>query len=488
MPRKSFIMLAFVFLVICFVITEGCENEPAGDRTTGNGGESTGAGGEGGMQDTPGMDYHTTSNDLFTAVAVDGVTLKLKRFRPTEESDFREGAQPVLLFSGIGVNMNEYLAHTPETKKAQYKDMKLPADMADWAVDEPYVAADPMRYYSIAHYLWVEGYDVWMANYRNTGRGKYRSETGKRPATLDEWTVLDTPVCIDKVIEVTGMNPVIGGHSTGGLVGYLYLSGLTVDTDILLSQDDRYAAHMQFDPALAEERNRKIKGFIGLDPAGKPPLPFTRLINSRPIWRVLGSEISINVDNMMEKMLGDTNMRNIPAITVEMLMSFIAHRDDVREVQESFDLFGALRMWETENTNMYVNDFFLRYGTSSIYLRGFAQYADWGVNNVVREFYQNGEGNQDTIVPPKPGGRNDTLVPYDQVKNMTVPAISIFSESDSLVKTDFMVTYLMEGKTPHPNDEWYELPGSAHVDVPFGNSSPSFTFVKIGAWLEKIVE
>ncbi len=474
MFRKHVSVVAFLFLLICSVFTAGCENDPAGFD------------GENEAQEAIGMDYHTTSKDLFTALTVDGVTLKLKRYRPTEESDFREDAQPILLFSGIGVNMNEYLSHTPAKKKAQYRNMKLPAEIAEWAVDEPFVAADPMRYYSIAHYLWVEGYDVWMANYRNTGRGKYRSETGKRPATLDEWAVLDTPVCIDKVIEVTGMNPVIGGHSTGGLVGYLYLSGLTVDTETLLATDDRYAAHMQFDPTLAEERNLKVKGFIGLDPAGQPPLPFTRLINSRPIWRVLGSETCINVDKMMEEMLGDTNMRNIPAITVEMFMRFIANRDDVREVQEQFDLFGALRMWEVKNTNTFVNDFFLRYGTSSIYLRGFAQYADWGVNNIVREFYQNGEGNQGTIVPPKPGGPRDTLVPYDQVKNMTVPAISIFSESDSLVKTDFMVKYLMDGKSTHPNDEWYELPGSAHVDVPFGNSSPTFTFVKIGAWLEKI--
>lgn len=449
--------------------------------------QPNGCGQDGGQSSTE-MDYHTTSNDLFTAEAADGVTLKLKRYRPTEQSGFRKGAQPVLLFSGIGVNMNEYLAHTPEKKKAQYKNMKLPAEIADWAVDEPFVSADPMRYYSIAHYLWVKGYDVWMANYRNTGRGKYRSETGKRVATLDEWAVLDTPVCIDKVIEATGKNPVIGGHSTGGLVAYLYLSGLTADIDLLVSHTDRYASHMQFDKALAQERNQKIKGFIGLDPAGQPPLPFTGIIDTRPIWRVLGSEVSINVDSLMEEMLGDTNMRNVPAITVQMFMNFIANRDEIREVQEQFDLFGALHMWEVKNTNTYVNDFFLRYGTSSIYLRGFAQYADWGVNHLLREFYQNGESNQNVIVPPKPNAPRNNLVSYDQVGNMTVPAISIFSESDSLVKTDYMVKYLMEGKTAHPNDEWYELPGSAHVDVPFGNSSPTFTFVKIGAWLEKIVK
>lgn len=476
MLKKSISMFAFVFFMICLVPMTGCDSgQQASNQDQENQGSNA-------------LDYHTTNNDLFTAETVDGVTLKLKRYRPIEDSDFREGAQPILLFSGIGVNMNEYLAHTPVKKKEQYKDMKLPVDMADWAVDEPFVATDPMRYYSIAHYLWVKGYDVWMANYRSTGRGEYTSDSGKRPATLDEWAVLDTPVCIDKVIEITGKKPIIGGHSTGGLVGYLYLSGLTVNTDTLLANDDRYDAHMLFDQALAKERNQKVKGFIGLDPAGQPPLPFTEIINSRLIWRVLGSKVRINVDNMMEEMLGDTDLGNLPAITVEIFMDFIAKRDDVRDVQEQFDLFGALRMWETENTNTHVNDFFLRYGTSSIYLRGFAQYADWGVNGVVREFYKNGDGNADVIVPPKPGGPRDNLVPYDQVGNMTVPAVCIFSESDSLVKTDFMVEYLMEGKTPHENDEWYELLGSAHVDVPFGNSAPTFTFVKIGAWLEKIVQ
>lgn len=484
MLQKRLLIVASVFLVTCFVLTLGCDGERQNNQANGCADSRP----DDQEQNSTAMDYHTTRNDLFTAKAVDGVTLKLKRFRPTEGSDFRQGAQPILLFSGIGVNMNEYLSHTPEKKKAQYRNMKLPADIADWAVNDPFVAADPMRYYSIAHYLWVKGYDVWMANYRNTGRGKYRSETGKRPATLDEWAVLDTPVCIDKVIEVTGQNPFIGGHSTGGLVAYLYLSGLTVDTDKLLANDERYAAHMQFDKALARERNQKIKGFIGLDPAGEPPLPFTGIIDSRPVWRMLGSETCINVDSLMEEMLGDTNMRNVPAITTEMFMNFIANRDEIRDVQERFDLFGALRMWDVENTNTFVNDFFLRYGTSSIYLRGFAQYADWGVNGVVREFYKNGEGNQNIIIPPKPNAPRNNLVPYDQIKNMTVPAISIFSESDSLVKTDSMVQYLMDGKTPHPNDEWYELQGSAHVDVPFGNSSPTFTFVKIGAWLEKVID
>ncbi len=43
--------------------------------------------------------------------------------------------------------------------------------------------------------------------------------------SLDTWAIYDTRAAIRKVYEVTGKHPVIGGHSTGGLVSYVYLQG-----------------------------------------------------------------------------------------------------------------------------------------------------------------------------------------------------------------------------------------------------------------------
>ena len=87
----------------------------------------------------------------------------------------------------------------------------------------------------------------------------------------------------------------------------------------------------------------------------------------------------------------------------------------------------------------------------------------------------------------KPGSDGDDYYYYDEhIYLMTVPAICIFSQSSSLVSTANLVEILMDGKTGHPNDEWYEAPDSAHVDVPVGINAPTYSFVKIGAWLDKV--
>jgi len=54
---------------------------------------------------------------------------------------------------------------------------------------------------------------------------------------------------IDKVIEITNKKPIIGGHSTGGLVGYGYLQGTYFDTA---------TGHVRNSIELAKERNKKL--------------------------------------------------------------------------------------------------------------------------------------------------------------------------------------------------------------------------------------
>ena len=154
------------------------------------------------------------ADGLYTVQADDGVALKMRRYRPSEEAPFRDGHQPVVLFSGILTNMNEFLTHTPDERKDAYAGMTLPEPVADWAKNDPYIAADPG----------YEFYD-WLVNYRGTGRGEFKSERGSLMNTLDIWGILDTAPCIQKVHEVTGIDPYIGGHSTGGFACHAYLQG-----------------------------------------------------------------------------------------------------------------------------------------------------------------------------------------------------------------------------------------------------------------------
>ncbi len=427
--------------------------------------------------------------ELYTALTADGVSLKIQRYRPSGPNGvFRTNGQPILLLPGIGENLNVFTTHTPEAKKEDYSDMELPDPLASWAVNDPYIKEDPMMYYSIAYYLWLKGYDVWLGNYRGVGRGEYRSDAGdNKLVNLDVWAALDTPAFVDKVKSETGKDPIIGGHSTGGLVCYLYLSGITMDADEFKSAQGAFVPHVEFDATLAAKRNNTVKGLIGLDPAGVPPLPFVGVIDMKPVWRVLQTPKLVNMDKLVENNLSDSNLKWMPFWAIGTFFRTIGSMAEVTNIQQQYDLFGALAFWKVKDMNKYTIDFFLRYAAGSFYLRGFAEYTDWGVHNVQREFWENGAENEGTIVPPDSGDSNDNLVYYlDNISNVIVPTICIFFESDGLVSTSIMVKNLMNLKTPQPDDEWYEIPGTAHVDIPLGNRAPALTFVMIGDWLDKV--
>ncbi len=238
-----------------------------------------------------------TDPDHYVAVADDGVKIQIMRYRPTLNDEFRIGKQPVVILNGINANLNFFTVHTPAEQQSSYSAMTLPSAIADWAIArdangnliystqgtpvwERHLIVDPLKYYSLAFYLWLKGYDPWFANYRNTGRGIYRSDSGTvhdvTLIALDNWITLDAPAVIAKVTSVTGMKPVIGGHSTGGFCTIGYLQGTYMDyggaadkvAAYKAAYDAGYLPHVKGDAALAQARNSSIKGLILLDPAG----------------------------------------------------------------------------------------------------------------------------------------------------------------------------------------------------------------------------
>lgn len=178
---------------------------------------------------------------IYSATADDGGTIYLYRYAPhtTETPEFRTQGTPVVIFTGIMVNMNQFLSCTPPDMKEAYANVDVPpvSGAPAWILNaegtdyETSIKADKMRYYSLAHYLWLQGYDPWLINYRDTGRAPIHS-TGSNDRslnTLDTWAALDVPAAIDKVKALTGKRMFIGGHSTGGLVAYAYLQGVYLD-------------------------------------------------------------------------------------------------------------------------------------------------------------------------------------------------------------------------------------------------------------------
>jgi pimeloyl-ACP methyl ester carboxylesterase len=432
-----------------------------------------------------------SEDGLFTAVADDGINLKMKRYRPATNAKFNDKGQPVLLFSGILVNMNQFLIRTPDERKYDYRKMTLPQPLAEWACGDSYIAEDHMLYYSIAYFLWSQGYDPWFANYRGVGRGEFKSEKGSVYTTLDVWTALDVPACVKKVRSVTGKAPVIGGHSTGGRVAYLFMQGVTLDAN---EMGGDYIPHVKADPALAKQRNRDVKGLLLLDPGGIPPLP--KMIDEYSIWKLTGEPIWINFDGLMEDIVNPLLQHTtIITDTVEALFGTI---DYLHTVYASFpdclysrelDLFSFLNVWLPKNTDAYVEDFIGRYCVSSAYMRALTQYGDNSLHNVMREDWRNGPENKDIVEGPTPARGTDGYYYYDDDSNMariTAPALAIFSDEGALVDAQEIIRDFFNKKTPNNLDEWHQIPNTAHLDVVAGYKTSMVVYPMISNWLSSL--
>ena len=424
------------------------------------------------------------ADGLYTVQADDGVALKMRRYRPSEEAPFRDGGQPVVLFSGILTNMNEFLTHTPDERKDAYAGMTLPEPVADWAKNDPYIAADPMRYYSIAHYLWVKGYDPWLVNYRGTGRGEFKSERGSLMNTLDIWGILDTAPCIQKVHEVTGIDPYIGGHSTGGFACHAYLQGATFDpAELKAGYENGYLPHVKANPLLAAARNATIKGYIAIDPGLTPWLP--EIIDTPAMWWLFGQSGYLDLDTFMDEVVNPyiTSKSLMPA-TIELVCGTIQELN--AEYGQYLSLIPYLDIWYTSDTNPNTEDFFARYCASATFIRQLGHWGDIGLHRSIREFWKNGLENKDLLKGPEPDPGNDGYYYYDKHMNLiSVPTIAVLSESDGLVRADDVIQLLMQAKKPHPADMYQIIPGTAHADIPMGLTAPTITFPLIGEWLDK---
>ncbi|MCS7143848.1 MAG: hypothetical protein NZ879_02370 [Archaeoglobaceae archaeon] len=423
---------------------------------------------------------------IYSAKTEDGVNIKLLRYAPIGEKP-NNGSQPIVLFSGIVENMAEFLLHTPESLKGIYK-AKLPENIADWAKNDPRIQKDPMLYHSLAYYLWKKGYDVWLVNYRGTGCGNLKSEVGSKYTSLDIWAIYDTKAAIKKVYEITGKNPIIGGHSTGGLVSYAYLQGTKfVDTPACLI-GQLWCKKVVSDDNLVKYRNGDLNsgetviGVIAIDPAMIPPLP--GIIDNIFIWTMLDTPIYIDIRSIIEKIANVDLIWGVTLLTEE---TFFKVLYTINKMYGGYsDIITALTFTNPNNLNPYLNDFLVRYIFDSVYTPTFAQYTDFGLRATAREYFEN-SGRSYLIESPKPYPGVDGYYYYiNNMKKVKVPFITVLSELDGLVDADQIIKDLMQAKTRHPLDRYYIIPNTGHVDLPFGLNAPTHMFPLIGQWLDDL--
>lgn len=410
--------------------------------------------------------------DIYTARTADGVDLALRRYRPDSESPLREGAQPVILVAGLACNFEFYDAHTPE---GVVFDEKLPEDLAPWAEGDPHIQADPMKYYSMAYYLWKMGYDPWLANYRGQGRGEFRSG-GASGYAIDELGIYDMPAIISRVRELTGIKPVWVGHSMGGVMSYIYLEGARFEN----MADPN--SHVVSDPALVAERNdgngpQALKGLVSLDgpnvPGGEVPCWLRPLL-----WTILYVPFYLDIRPITANLGG---LAADPALALETLMRRIWGDYDYGDL----GLANFLLSIDPENLDGNLSRFFFTYAADGASTRTIMQFFDAVVHRRMREDYRNGFFNFWRWAPPAPRQGDGYYYYSDHLDRISLPALIIVDATPDITNPED-VRFIYDNKTRNAKDGCHVIPRTAHADIVLGLNAPTELFPKIGEWLESL--
>jgi len=422
---------------------------------------------EGGFYDDIGQIYEAETDD--------GLTIIVFRYHAPGKN-FNYGTQPVLLFPGLACNFNQFLAHSTPELKEKY-DITLPEDLADWAVGDKNIEDDPMLYYSIAYYMWAQGYDPWFANYRGIGYENTKSEGGDGATSMDQFALYDVKAAVKKVYEITGLHPAIGGHSTGGLVSIMYLQGTAF----------RWDGHIRSYDSLVKERNgitdgpQTVAGLVGIDPAMIPIVP--DILDNILIWALLKTDIVLDAGGLLNTLMGIELVDEI----FQGLISFMADGEILGETLVDF-LKNTVNL-DVNNVNDEMLYFFFKYCVSTMYFRTLSQYLDYYVNQCVREFWQNGWFNNLRTVPPAPHWLDGYYYYTDNMDKIQVPLICFLADGEGdlldFVDADQIMKDLVNGKTQTVNDECYTVP-AAHIDIGFGINNPKTMHPQLGNWLAKI--
>jgi pimeloyl-ACP methyl ester carboxylesterase len=348
-------------------------------------------------------------------------------------------------------NFDYFDIRTPAGKSY---DLQLPSPLATWARRDPYIRRDPMRYYNLPHYLWLKGYDVWLANYRGQGREPYMSG-GAGAYTASDCGIYDLPAIIEKVYEVTNKHPVWLGHSMGASFAYIYLEGA--------KYADGDESHIVFDPSLAAERNggngpQSLKGFVDLD----GPLEAVAVVP--------------DAGNLSD--LGYIDLRFFTANFGEALSGIFYFTTQV--IWFLYQIYGcpdlgmlnAILTINPNNLDPHVNAYISTYAADGVSAGIFA-----GIVDQVQ-----GDASDGSSEAPSADAGN---LYGDNLDKITLPALVVADGTLDLTNPEGIRDVYLR-KTRNRADVFMEIPGTAHMDLVFGLNAPSTLYPEIHNWLKKL--
>lgn len=115
-----------------------------------------------------------------------------------------------------------------------------------------------IREFSFAQFLYQQGYDVWIGNFRGSGTEGFQSAApqGPRHWNVEDYVTQDLPALMEKVEQATGTTPLLVAHSMGAWAIDGYLAGLKAVNDS--ESPSKYV----WDTRLSKERQARVRGVV----------------------------------------------------------------------------------------------------------------------------------------------------------------------------------------------------------------------------------
>jgi pimeloyl-ACP methyl ester carboxylesterase len=382
------------------------------------------------------------------AVTQDRVVLALKRYK-------NPGGEPVLMIHGFGSNMYEF---------------DLPS-------------------MSLADALARAGFDVWLANWRRTGKRPFRS-SGRAGYTFDDVVHFDVPALVETVRAATGRRPFLLGHSMGAMVIYAYLEGAHYERTLVartprltffgIAWDEVFEDRIAADPALSAARNAGIRGFVAI--AGPPR--FRWKIDARPwdFWRYDYWDYNIILTELAWSPAANLAARSVPEVPAGELTNFLT--DDLvflpfvgPEVRPFLAYVAAQVAKSYLSAEVMV--------PSNMDAQVAFEALDWAADDsstgIYRQFLDGIRGKtmrEAHVLDPL----HAPYVYADRLGAVTAPALVIGGRRDKICNDDvlFQDGFLELGSP----DKTYLSVDAGHLDIVMGKNAPRDVWAPIEAWLK----